>query len=56
MWTPWGPGEVPRIDRCFHFRGKFIMEYGATPYEGWEAYLGDSKCPLYRGVYSRGVL
>ena len=25
LWTPWGPGEVSCIDRCPHFRGKFIL-------------------------------
>ena len=23
--TPWGPGEVSCIERCPHFRGKFIL-------------------------------
>ena len=26
LWTPWGPGEVSRIERCPHFWGKFILK------------------------------
>ena len=25
LWTPWGPGEVSRIERCPHFRGTFVL-------------------------------
>ena len=25
LWTPWGPNKVSCIERCPHFRGKFIL-------------------------------
>ena len=25
MWAPWGPGDVSCIERCPHFRGKFLI-------------------------------
>ena len=34
MWTPWGHGKMPCIERCPHFRGIWDM----------------AKCPQYRGV------
>ena len=25
LWTPWGPSKVSCIERCPHFRGKFLL-------------------------------
>ena len=25
LWTPWGPSKLSCIERCPHFRGKFIL-------------------------------
>ena len=25
LWTPWGPSKVSCIERCAHFRGKFLL-------------------------------
>ena len=25
LWTPWGPNKVSCIERCPHFRGKFLL-------------------------------
>ena len=36
MWTPWGPGEVSCIERCPHFRGKFMLR---------KHIWGTAKCP-----------
>ena len=33
LWTPWGPGKVSCMERCPHFRSKFL------------AFLGIAKCP-----------
>ena len=46
LWTHWGPGKVSCIERCPHFRGKFI------------AYFGHSKSSLLQrcqGVLISGV-
>ena len=43
----WGPGEVSCIERCPHFRGKFIILRKHV----WDI----AKCPLYRGVLISGV-
>ena len=45
MWTPWGPGKVSCIERCPHFRNKYIIKI---------AYLGHGKVSL--SPYFRGVL
>ena len=50
LWTPWGPGEVPCIDRCPHFRGKFVPRKHV-----WDT--GKSliqRCPYSRSVLLRG--
>ena len=41
LWTPWGPSKVSCIERCPHFRGKFLLRKHI-----WDI----AKCPLYRGV------
>ena len=46
LWTPWGPGEVSCIERCPHFRGRFILRKHI-----WDI----AKCPLYKGVLISGV-
>ena len=46
MWTPWGPGEVSCIERCPHFRGKFLLRKHI-----WDI----AKCPQCRGVLISGV-
>ena len=46
LWTPWGPGEVSCIERCPHFRGRFILRKHV-----WDI----AKCPLYKGVLISGV-
>ena len=43
LWTPWGHGIVSCIDRCPHFRGKFLLR--------WDI----AKCPQYRGVHNSGM-
>ena len=25
LWTPWGHSKVSCIERCLHFRGKFLL-------------------------------
>ena len=47
LLTPWGLGNVSCIDRCPHFRSKFILR------TIWET----AKCPYYRCpffTYTRG--
>ena len=43
LWTPWGPAKVSCIERCPHFRGKFILQKDIA------------KCLKYRGVLISGV-
>ena len=46
LWTPCGPSKVSCIERCPHFRGKFLLR----------KYIWDIvKCPQYRGVLISGV-
>ena len=47
LWTPWGPSKVSSkcIERCPHFRGKFILREHI-----WDV----AKCPQYRGVLLEG--
>ena len=41
LWTLWGPGKVSYIERCPHFRGKFLL--------GKHIWV-TAKCPEFRGV------
>ena len=41
LWTPWEPGGVSCIERCPHFRGKFILRKHI-----WDT----TRCPYFRGV------
>ena len=46
LWTPWGPGEVPCIERCPHFfRGNLLLRNRT-----WDV----AKCPKYRDVFTSG--
>ena len=47
MWTPWGPGEVSCIEKCPHFRGKFIHIWDTAKYS--------TEVSLFQGCPSRGV-
>ena len=46
LWTPWGLGEVSCIERCPHFRDKFLLRKHI-----WDI----AKCPQYRGVLILGA-
>ena len=39
LWTPWGRSKVSFIERCPHFRGKFILRQ----HNIWDIV----KCPYY---------
>ena len=51
MWTPWGPGEVSCIERCPHFRGKFLLRKHIGDIES----VHNTEVSLFLGCPLRGV-
>ena len=42
LWTPWGHSKVSCIEKCPHFRGKFLLRKYT-----WDI----TKCLQYRGIF-----
>ena len=49
LWTLWGPGKVSCIERCPHFRGKFLIRNG-TQQSAW-----NTEVSLFQGCPLSGV-